>query len=78
MIQINIDKAKEIAKDKLRADRAPLLAELDIKSQRNIESGADNTEVVAEKQRLRDITKLVDDVADVEVLKEVMNVLEPK
>ena len=53
MITINIEKAKEITKEKLRADRKPLLEAEDIKFQRALETGADTTDIVAEKQRLR-------------------------
>jgi len=60
MITINIEKAKEITKEKLRADRKPLLEAEDIKFQRALETGADTTDIVAEKQRLRDITNEVD------------------
>ena len=47
-------------KQKLRRDREPLLAEQDILFQRALETGADTTDIVAEKQRLRDITNDVD------------------
>lgn len=60
MISIDIDKAKAITKDRLRAERAPLLAALDVQFQRALESGSDTASIVAEKQRLRDITNLVD------------------
>ena len=60
MIVIDIDKAKAITKDRLRAERAPLLAALDVQFQRALESGADTSAIVAEKNRLRDITKLAD------------------
>ena len=60
MITINIEKAKEITKEKLRADRKPLLEAEDVKFQRALETGADTTDIVAEKQRLRDITNDVD------------------
>ena len=56
----DITKAKEITKQKLRADRIPLLEAEDIKFQRALETGADTTDIVAEKQRLRDITNDVD------------------
>ena len=56
----DITKAKEITKQKLRADRIPLLEAEDIKFQRALETGADTTDIVAEKQRLRDITNAVD------------------
>lgn len=60
MIIINLDKAKAITKDRLRAERAPLLTTQDVLFQRALETGADTTAIVAEKQRLRDITNLVD------------------
>jgi hypothetical protein len=60
MITINIDKAKLITKDRLRAERTPLLAAQDIAFQRAIEANADTSAIVAEKQRLRDITAQVD------------------
>ena len=56
----DITKAKIITKEKLRADRKPLLEAEDIKFQRALETGADTTDIVAEKQRLRDITNEVD------------------
>jgi hypothetical protein len=56
MITINIDKAKDITKQRLRAEREPLLAAQDVAFQRALESNADTTAIVVEKQRLRDIT----------------------
>lgn len=60
MITININKAREITKDRLRAERAPLLAAQDLAFQRALETGQDTTAIVAEKQRLRDVTSLAD------------------
>jgi len=60
VVIVNLDKAKEITKARLRADREPLLAAQDVLFQRALESGADTTAIVAEKQRLRDVTGLVD------------------
>jgi hypothetical protein len=57
MITINFDKAVEITKDRLRAERTPLLQAQDVAFQRALESGADTAAIVAEKQRLRDITQ---------------------
>ena len=68
-IQVNINKAKEITKDKLRAERKPLLEKLDVDFQRALETGADTTAIVAEKQRLRDITLTVDSMTTVDELK---------
>lgn len=60
MITVNFDKAKDITKNRLRAERAPLLQAQDVAFQRALEEGADTTAIVAEKQRLRDITSQVD------------------
>jgi len=60
MITINLNKAKEITKTRLRIEREPLLQAQDVLFQRTLETGADTTAIIAEKQRLRDITKLVD------------------
>lgn len=69
MIVVNINKAKAITKDRLRAERAPLLQEQDVAFQRALESGADTSAIVAEKQRLRDITKLADEAKTLDELK---------
>jgi hypothetical protein len=69
MITINIDKAKEITKDNLRAERKPLLEAQDVEFQKALETGADTTSIVAEKQRLRDITNQVDSMTTVDELK---------
>jgi hypothetical protein len=68
-IIIDINKAKDITKDRLRAERKPLLEAQDVAFQRALESNADTSAIVAEKQRLRDITKLVDTATTVEELK---------
>ena len=59
-ITVNIDKAKVITKDRLRAEREPLLEEQDVLFQRALETSADTTAIVAEKNRLRNITGLAD------------------
>ena len=69
MITINFTKAQTITKDRLRAERTPLLQAQDVAFQRALESGADTTAIVAEKQRLRDITKLADQAAALDELK---------
>jgi hypothetical protein len=68
-IIIDINKAKDITKDRLRQEREPLLLAQDIAFQRALESNADTSSIVAEKQRLRDITKLVDTATTLEDLK---------
>ena len=69
MITINMDKAKAITKTRLRAEREPLLAAQDVAFQRALESSADTSAIVAEKQRLRDITKLADAATTTDELK---------
>lgn len=69
MITINFEKARAITKDRLRAERAPLLSALDVQFQRNLETGADNAAVVAEKQRLRDLPTLADACTTLDELK---------
>ena len=68
-IIIDINKAKDITKDRLRQEREPLLLAQGVAFQRALESNADTSAIVAEKQRLRDITKLVDVANTVEELK---------
>jgi hypothetical protein len=68
-IIVDIDKAKDITKDRLRAEREPLLLAQDVAFQRALESNADTSAIVTEKQRLRDITTLVDTANTVEELK---------
>jgi hypothetical protein len=66
-IRINIDKAKAIKLDQFRAERAPKLAALDLAFMRAVEQGdtAALSRISAEKQALRDVTKvtLPEDVA---------------
>ena len=68
-IIVDINKAKEITKNRLRQEREPLLLAQDVAFQRALESNADTSAIVAEKQRLRDITTLVDTANTVEELK---------
>ena len=48
-----------------------MLEAQDVAFQRALESGADTTAIVAEKQRLRDITKLADEATTLDELKEI-------
>lgn len=54
MIQVNMTKAREIKRDMIRAERDPKLKELDIEFQKALETGADTSAIVAQKQALRD------------------------
>lgn len=69
MITVNFTKAQELTKERLRAERQPLLEEQDVAFQRALETGADTTAIVAEKQRLRDITLLPDACTTLDELK---------
>ena len=67
-ITIDFTKAQTITKERLRADRIPLLVAQDVAFQRALESGADTSAIVAEKQRLRDVTKLADTATTLDAL----------
>jgi hypothetical protein len=71
MITINMDKAKTITKARLRTEREPLLAAQDVAFQRALETSADTSAIVTEKQRLRDITKLADAATTLDELKSI-------
>jgi hypothetical protein len=68
-IKVDMGKAKDLTKDRLRNERKPLLEAQDVAFQRALESGASTTEIVKEKQRLRDITKQVDALTSLDELK---------
>jgi len=68
-IIVDLEKAKNIKKESLRAERKPLLEKQDVLYMRAQEAGADTTSIVAEKQRLRDITMLCDAAESVSDLK---------
>ena len=68
-ITIDINKAKVITKDRLREERKPLLDAQDILFNRALETSEDTSVIVAEKNRLRDITKQVDGMKTLDELK---------
>ena len=68
-ITVDLTKAKTITKDRLRADRKPLLEEQDILFMKAQEASADTSAIVTEKQRLRDITNQVDSMTTTDELK---------
>tara|TARA_R100000773_G_C4109673_1_gene50482 strand:- start:192 stop:452 length:261 start_codon:yes stop_codon:yes gene_type:complete len=51
---VDMAKAREIHKNKIREARAPKLAELDVEFQKALEAGSSTTDIVAKKQALRD------------------------
>ena len=57
-IRIDFDKAVVITQQRLRAERKPLMEAQDVLYMRATEQNTDTTAIVAEKQRLRDITKI--------------------
>jgi hypothetical protein len=68
-LTVDMPKAVNITKDRLRQERAPLLTALDVQYQRAQEDGRDTTIIISEKQRLRDVTKLADKAATLDELK---------
>lgn len=69
VVTVNLEKAKEITKNRLRVERAPLLAAQDVAFQIALEEGKDTADIVAEKLRLRNITNLADICATTEELR---------
>ena len=59
MIQIDVNKAKEIVKDKIREARSPQFQALDVAFMQALEAGdtAALKEIAEKKQALRDLTK---------------------
>ena len=49
-LTVNIPKAKDIWKDKIRVARKPKLEELDVEYQRAQEAGSDTSAIVTKKQ----------------------------
>ena len=68
-LTVNFSKAQTITKERLRMERKPLLEIQDVEFMRSTESGADTTDIVIEKQRLRDITLLADTATTLDELK---------
>ena len=54
MININMNKARDVHREKVRQARNPKLAAKDVEFQRALETGADTSAIVAAKQALRD------------------------
>jgi hypothetical protein len=68
-IIVDIDKAKDITKDRLREERKPELEKLDIQMLRNFSNQELLIAIESKKQILRDVTKQVDTMTTVEELK---------
>ena len=67
----NIDKAKNIWKNKIRVARKPKLEELDVEFVRAQETGADTSAIVAKKKELRDFPAQVDSATTTDEIKAV-------
>lgn len=68
-VDVDIPKAREITKERLRKERKPLLDAQDVLYMRAQETGADTKAIIVEKQRLRDVTKLADEAKTLDELK---------
>ena len=68
-ITVNLDKAKEITKVRLREERVPLLAAQDVLFMQAQEVDGSTTDIVKEKKRLREITDGADDCTTTDELK---------
>jgi len=73
MITIDITKAKEVWKDKIRFKRAKALKKLDLDFMKAQEAGTDTTSIVADKNTLRDLPEQVDTATTVDEIKSVWN-----
>ena len=70
-VTINISKAKDIWKDKIRVARKFKLEELDVQYMRAQEAGSDTSAIVTKKQELRDFPTQVDSATTVDEIKAV-------
>ena len=68
-ISVSLTKAKVITKDRLRLDRKPLLEAQDVAFMKAQEAGTSTSDIVTEKNRLRDITDQVDSMTTTNQLK---------
>lgn len=77
IIIVDMDLARDVAKDKIREAREPLLKDLDVEYLRLSESGTAANEVIAAKQKLRDATAdtRLDAAEDPAALEEAMNAI---
>ena len=73
MITINITKAKEVWKNKIRFKRAGALKKLDLDFMKAQEAGTDTTSIVADKNTLRDLPEQVDTATTTDEIKAVWN-----
>jgi len=72
-ITIDISKAKEVWKEKIRDARKSALEKLDVDFIKAQEQGSDTTAIVSNKQTLRDLPSQVDTATTVDEIKAVWN-----
>ena len=73
MITIDISKAKDIWKDKIRDARKSALEKLDVDFIKAQEQGNDTSSIVADKQTLRNLPSQVDTATTTDEIKAVWN-----
>tara|TARA_R100000353_G_scaffold47325_1_gene37674 strand:- start:586 stop:849 length:264 start_codon:yes stop_codon:yes gene_type:complete len=71
IIKIDMTKAKEIHRKRIRWAREPKLIELDVEFQKALETSADTSAIVTKKQALRDAPadSAIESASDTEALK---------
>jgi len=72
-ITIDITKAKEVWKNKIRFKRARAFKKLDLDFMKAQEAGTSTTSIVADKKTLRDLPEQVDSATTVDEIKAVWN-----
>lgn len=72
-VYIDIPKAKNVWKDKIRQKRKSALEKLDVDYMKANEDGNDTTAIVADKQTLRDLPSQVDTATTTDEIKAVWN-----
>jgi|TARA_R100001129_G_C5175306_1_gene206090 hypothetical protein len=73
MITIDITKAKDVWKSKIREARKPALEKLDVDFIRAQETSGDTSSIVSNKQTLRDLPSQVDSAKTTDEIKAVWN-----
>ncbi|MET0653661.1 MAG: hypothetical protein ABWY63_14215 [Hyphomicrobiaceae bacterium] len=78
VIAVDMDKAREIAREQIRREREPIFHSLDVQYQRTTETRGDESGIIAKKQALRDATadpaidEAEDDVALAETVDDIV------
>ena len=73
-VTVNVTKAKDIWKDKIRAARKPKLEELDVEFIKAQETSSDTSAIVTKKQELRDYPAQVDSATTTDEIKAVWDI----